>query len=353
MSLTWSRPAALWLLVALPLVWAVLRVSRTNFNPRQRLVQAGVRTALLAALILALALPAATLGSSSVCVVYLVDASDSVAPSAVLAAADAIDALTTQARPSVTRLMAFGANAVVVDNTDALRALVRPERTTPSVLDRGGTDLERALETARAELEPGHVPRIVLFSDGRQTAGDVRRALASLDGAPGLQTRGDVPVSVVPLEPVDRADTWIDSVDLPDAVPASALVTVPIGVRSQRAAQAVVELKVDGEVRATRALALSPGLTSVPLDLSIDRPGAAAVEASVHVGGDPAPRERRAGSHHVGPAAAAGPVRGRCRRERPLLARRAAIVRVRRLGGVARGHSLGPRRTAAVTTPSS
>ena len=44
MSITWTVPSALWLLLAVPLVWIALRFGRTNFNPRQRRVQAVLRS---------------------------------------------------------------------------------------------------------------------------------------------------------------------------------------------------------------------------------------------------------------------------------------------------------------------
>ena len=49
MSVIWTSPAALWLLALVPLVWVAARYSRTNFNPRQHLLQTIVRTLVLAA----------------------------------------------------------------------------------------------------------------------------------------------------------------------------------------------------------------------------------------------------------------------------------------------------------------
>ena len=78
MSLTWTAPAALWLLLVVPLIWVARRWGRTNFNARQQMLQAGVRSLLLAALALALARPVISMGSSRLSVVYLVDLSHSI-----------------------------------------------------------------------------------------------------------------------------------------------------------------------------------------------------------------------------------------------------------------------------------
>ena len=57
-SSSWTVSAAfLWLLLAMPLVWVAHLRARTNFNPRQRRLQAGLRSLLLRALALALARP--------------------------------------------------------------------------------------------------------------------------------------------------------------------------------------------------------------------------------------------------------------------------------------------------------
>ena len=92
MSLTWTAPAALWLLAVVPLVWAARRWGRTNFNRRQQILQASVRSVLLVALAIALARPVISTGSSRLSVVYVVDLSHSISSRAVAEAADRIDA---------------------------------------------------------------------------------------------------------------------------------------------------------------------------------------------------------------------------------------------------------------------
>src|SRR6185295_5309985 len=99
MSITWTAPGALWLLALVPLVWIALRFSRTNFNPRQRLLQAGVRSLLLAALALGLARPVISTGSSRMSVVFLVDTSHSIATKAITDAAGRIDAIVNEIHP--------------------------------------------------------------------------------------------------------------------------------------------------------------------------------------------------------------------------------------------------------------
>jgi uncharacterized membrane protein/uncharacterized protein YegL len=281
MSTSWTGPAALWLLLAVPLVWAALRVSRTNFNPRQRLIQAGVRSLLLAALALALARPVVSTGSARLSVVYLVDVSHSVASKSIADAADRIDALNAELRPDYSRVLAFGANVAVLDGTPALRDLAAKDPTDPAgSVRRGSSDLDQALRQARAELLPGHIARIVLFTDGRETAGDATDAVTQLAAA-------NVSLFVEPMAPRDLGDTWVDRIGLPDRLSAGGLATVTVDVGSQRAGTALVELRAGDRVVASRAQEIAVGLTAVPLDVTLADAGAQRIEAVVTMPGDP------------------------------------------------------------------
>jgi uncharacterized membrane protein len=282
MSLTLTAPGALWLTAAVLVVWVGRHYARTNFNPRQRLLQTILRSLLIVVLALAIARPVMSLASSRESIVFGVDVSASVSSQAIADAARRIDEIISAVRPSHSRIVAFGAEATTLENTAALRQLgdreVRPDQ--PDVIDRTRTDLERAIDAARAELRPGYVPRIVLFSDGRATAGDVRAATARLAAA-------GVPVSVDPMAPRVIGDTWIDAIAVPPRSVPGALVTAAVVVGSQRATQALVELREGTRVLGSRLVTLAAGDTSVPFDVSFDEPGAHVVEATVATTNDP------------------------------------------------------------------
>jgi uncharacterized membrane protein/uncharacterized protein YegL len=281
MDVSLTAPGALWLLAAVPLVWLARRFGRTNFNPRQQALQALCRSLLLAALAFALARPVISMGSSRLAVVYLVDVSHSVASRAINEAAVKIDALNAEASPAHWRIVAFGADAAVLESTAALRDLAALDPASPtSPVRRDTTDLERALRQARSELLPGHVPSFVLFSDGRPTAGDVSEAMASL-------VAEGIPVSVVPLPARDVGDAWVDHVQWPPRLTAGALTPAVVTIGSQRAAKALVEIRAGSRVLASKAVPLVAGLTPVALDVTFDEPGSQAVEAVVSVPNDP------------------------------------------------------------------
>jgi Ca-activated chloride channel family protein len=279
---TWTAPAWLWLLLGVPLVWVALLAARTNFNPRQRRVQALVRSLILIALSAALARPMIASSSSRESIVYAVDVSHSISTAAIQAAAKRIDDLNGALHPSHFRIVVFGGTTAALDGTDALRQLTAADQanTASEPVDRRNTDLEAALDAARAELVTGYVPRIVLFSDGRATAGDADAALTRL-------LEAHIPVSVEPLAPRTIGDTWIDSVELPDRIPAGASFTGKVTVGSQRAGTAIVELRSSGKVLGTETVALSKGTTPVNVNAALDAPGAYVIDVSVKMAGDP------------------------------------------------------------------
>jgi uncharacterized membrane protein len=295
--LTWGAPLALWLLLGVPLVWLAHLVTRTNFNPRQRFTQAAARSLLLTALVLGLARPVISRTSSHQSIVYAVDVSHSVASHALEAAAAKIDELDAALRPAHTRIVTFGRQATTVASTAALRQLAKTRVDAPAAdgPDGSASDLEAALYAARGELAPEHVPRIVLFSDGHPTAGDVGSAVTH------LASEG-IPVAVEPLAPRTIADAWVDGIDLPGHITTGGTHPVTVTIGSQRDGAGEVVLKVTAAALtgkpaartgvpaasvARRAVTFHKGLTAVVLDVTVDAPGDYVVEADLSAAGDP------------------------------------------------------------------
>ena len=278
---TWTAPDALWLLAGVPLVWFAHLVARTSFNPRQRRLQGAARSLLLAALALALARPVLSTSSPRQSIVYLVDVSHSVSSRAIEEAARRIDEFNAGLRPSHWRIVAFGATSATLDDTAALRRLAQIDPSHPAdSIDRTGSDLERALGAARAQLAPDSTPRIVLFTDGRPTTGDVRAAIVRMSAA-------HVPVFVEPMAVRSLGDTWVDRIDLPERIAAGATFSVVVAVGAQRGTVADVELRSGDALLASRHVTIPPGLTAVALEARVDEPGSHVFQASVSVPGDP------------------------------------------------------------------
>jgi uncharacterized membrane protein/uncharacterized protein YegL len=277
----WSAPAALWLLVLVPLVWVAHVVARTTFNPRQRIAQAIVRSLLLASLAIALARPILSTSSPRQSVVYLVDVSHSISGRAIAAAAARIEEIDRTIGPTQSRIVVFGRTAARVNDTAELRGFSQVDaRGASDVVDRSGTDIEAALAAARAELAPDSTPRIILFTDGRETEGQVQRAVLRLGAS-------RVPVFVEPMAVRSIADTWVEALDVPNRIPAGATFAVNVTIGSQHGGNAAVELRSAGKVIARRDAVLSPAVSVVALDARLEAPGAQILQASVSAAADP------------------------------------------------------------------
>ena len=276
-----TEPAALWLLAAVPLVWIAYAWGRTNFNRKQRILQAVVRSLLLTAIAFAIARPLVATTSSRRSFVYAVDVSHSISTAAVESAARRIDEINRALRPEHHRILAFGLTSAPVEDTGALRRLAAAAADSPEarIVDRGGTDLETALSGARAELAADHVPKVVLFTDGRSTAGDLPAAAARLAAS-------GIPVSVEPLSVRTLRDSWIDAVDLPERIVAGAPFQAGVMVGSARAADGAVELQVNGKTIARRAVRLAVGATQVTVEATLEEPGSAVLRTTLVVEGD-------------------------------------------------------------------
>ena len=88
-SITWTAPAALWLLLVVPLVYLAHLAAHTNFNSNQRRLQVALRSLLFDALVLALARPLVSTRSARQSIVYAVDVSHSISgPPSASGAAD-------------------------------------------------------------------------------------------------------------------------------------------------------------------------------------------------------------------------------------------------------------------------
>ncbi len=272
----------LWLLLLLPVVWWGARRSRANLGRWHLVTVTVLRTLALALVVAALLQPVWSRTGARVSVVYALDVSRSVAAEFVQSALDFAERAGRQAQPAASRFVVFGEDARLVGSADevadvSVSAVSRPGAN--GAVYQGATDLERALDLALLGLDPAHVKRIVLFSDGNQTRGDVWRVV------PRLQAEG-VRVFAFPAPPSSSGDAWVEAVQLPEAVRRDEPAAVIVRVVAQRAAPAQLRLSAGGAVLASRALSLQAGSNEVSVPVRLRREGAVRVTAEVVAQGD-------------------------------------------------------------------
>ncbi len=160
-------PRWLYLIALAPFFYVVVSASLTDLSRAQQLLQATVRSLLLAGLAVALARPAWTSEDDKVATVVLADVSASVSDAQLEAARGYISELEA-AKGARDRLevIAFAERATRIDKADGAWQLTRPTAV-------AGTDIQSALQLAYGLFPPGYLPRVVILSDGNQTQGDV------------------------------------------------------------------------------------------------------------------------------------------------------------------------------------
>jgi Ca-activated chloride channel family protein len=168
-------PELLSLLALWPLLLWGFVGSLTGLPLGQRALSLVTRSALLLLLALALARPARNHDATRVAAVLLVDVSDSISDADLHEAQAQVQRVLQAKGESSVQLVTFAARPLRVPipaRPDALRLSRHlPDGTQPSPGAR--SDIQAALQLAYGLLPPGHLKRVVIFSDGRQTEGDL------------------------------------------------------------------------------------------------------------------------------------------------------------------------------------
>jgi len=273
------------------LVWLMAR-SRQRLVRRHLLVAAVLRGLALVALSLALMRPLWHAESDGVSVVYALDVSHSVSAGFIDAAIGWIETAQREARPTHARYVAFADHAILLRQPQDLLSVAvgEPPPTgvslRPEVIDRNETNLERALDTALLGLDGEQAKRIVLLTDGNQTAGDVWRMLPRL-------TRAQVRVFPIVARMHDGRDAAIARIDMPSIVTAAEPFNVTVRVVSAYETKAEVKLSSEQALLGKRTLQLRTGPNSVVFEAAFTQGGTRTLTAEVFAEGDQTARNNR------------------------------------------------------------
>ncbi len=163
-------PEWLHLVAIVPVFYALRVLSLTDLSILQQVVQATLRSLVIAGIALALARPSWIDQTNKVATVVLIDVSASVSDKQLAAAAGYVDKLEeTEGRGNL-QLVTFAEKPLAVRTTDgkALSAGIARHAGASA-----GTDIQAAMQLAYGLYPDGYLPRMVMVSDGNQTVGDV------------------------------------------------------------------------------------------------------------------------------------------------------------------------------------
>ena len=249
--------------IALLGVWWTGRRMLGISRGRKRLVIA-LRMVVVALLVLALAAPQAVRPNQGVCVVFVLDMSDSISDRGRQAAKEYLrEALQHRGEHDLVGLVVFGRDALVDCMPTALRTLP----TIYSKPEPDGTNLAAAIRLASAMFPDGKNKRIVLLSDGNETEGNAQDA-ALVAAAESIE------IDVVQLAAATPdAETLVLETQAPSEVKIGEPFNLRVVIESRQNAEGVLIIDRDGEPVKRVPVQLTPGKNVVVVPVRTEREG--------------------------------------------------------------------------------
>ncbi len=266
-------PAALLLLpLLLPLTALLAARSMAGLSTPRRRVALALRLGVVTLVVLALAEVQWDDLARGVDVVVALDRSRSVPDPQAKLGHEVAAAVRQGTGPGRTgTLVVFGKDAAV---EGPLRQELPAPTGEASLIDRGGTNLEAALDRARMAVEAGARGRVLLLSDGNETGGDALAAIARARQA-------GVAVDVVPLSFRLTDELLVEKVAAPAEVREGEPFVVRVVLRAGQPTPATVRLLRDGALVEARRVDLPAGSSVEEFALPPGLAGLARLEAVV------------------------------------------------------------------------
>lgn len=263
--------------------WWMYRNGWHGLNRSRALQSLMIRLMIIGVFVALLAEPRSVRTTDKLSVVYAVDISESIHRSQVDAALGFV-AKTVAEKPSSDEAgwIAFGNTAAVEvpPSADSRRTALmsNPDDIQfNSRVDRDATNIEQALTLASAVIDEETRGRIVLISDGSETAGDLRPVLQQ------LRSR-DIAVDVLPIQYSYDNEVWVERLELPPSVKIGEPYQASVVISSLKATKANLVIEENGEpYREPIPLELKEGKNRVDIPIYLSGPGYYEYVAKVQV----------------------------------------------------------------------
>jgi uncharacterized membrane protein len=284
MSISFITPAALALLALIPLFWALALLTPRRVAPWRFWASLLLRTVAVAAVVLALAGAQLISPARSLTTVFLLDASDSVAPAQRERALNYInDALKVMPPNDRAAVVAFGQNALVERAPAGLTPLGRLS----SVPIATRTNIQDAIQLGLALLPADTAKRLVVLSDGSENSG------RASDAASLARVRG-VPIDVVALPGERGPDVIVSALEAPSTAREGQDMTLGVVIRSSFATTGRLQVFVDGQIATDQDVAIEAGENDISVRVATGAAGFRRVEARLEAQGDTEAQNNRA-----------------------------------------------------------
>ena len=272
-----------YLLLLVPLIVYAYYLSKHSLADMSRFrsrLALGLRIGIISMLVLALAGARIVRNASQQCVVFALDASDSISKTKQQAALAYInDSLKTMKSDQKAALVVFGGDASV---ELAPSQIGRIERIY-SKPDSSNTDISQALGLAFATFPENCAKKIVLLSDGNETIGHALEQ-ASLAGSNGIS------VDTIPLSSELPKEVLLDKMSCPTVVKIGEPFDLKITAVAKQPSVGTVRILKNGAPAGVRTIDLPAGKSVVTFRQSIDKPGGYEFKAILETSDDTRPQ---------------------------------------------------------------
>jgi uncharacterized membrane protein len=270
-----TRPAAFWLISVAIWFWWMHLNGYCGLNRSRGLMALVVRLSLVGLFVALIAEPRAVRTSDTLSVVYALDISDSIGKSQTDKAAEFI-ARTVREKPETDEagLITFGSNAAVELPPRVTFPLEGDNLVLNSRINRDATNIEQSLSLASAMLPDETRGRIVLISDGSETAGNLRQVIKELKSR-------EITVDVLPISYSYKEEVWVERLELPQFVKIGENYEASVVLSSLQAGKGKVVLEENGQQYAEVDVEYQPGKNRIDIPIYLRAPGYYEYKATV------------------------------------------------------------------------
>ena len=257
------------LLVLVPLAWMV---ATWRFTPRHaNLILKGLS---FTAIFIALAEPTLTMPETKTGAVVLVDTSASITRDDLSRASSIVAGMERHKHGNWMKVVPFASQTRALLPQEVSGGLHLVPTSTEAA---NGTNLEAALISSMSAIPSGHIPRLVLISDGNENEGSTARAIAQLQ-------RLRVPVDTIALAGRPNTGLHLESLSIPREAYAGEQIPIDLAIDSPQDARATIEISAEGKNLGANPIELAKGANTVRVHARVNSSGATSISGRIAAG---------------------------------------------------------------------
>lgn len=272
--LFFARRSAFFLLIFTVWMWWMHIGGYSGLSRRRSVVSLIARLSLAGLFVILIAEPRAVRTSDVLSVVYAVDTSDSVGESTDESLKFVSETVQNKPPSDEAGLIIFGRNAAVELPP---RKIFPFEGVLNSRIGRDATNLETSLSLAAAMLPAESRGRIVLVSDGTETAGNLSEILNE------LKARG-ISVDVLPIDYKYDDEVWVERLELPRHIKLGEPYRASVVLSSLKTGSGNLVLRENGEIIDEQKIDFTEGKNSYAFqNITVQQAGYYEYSATIEV----------------------------------------------------------------------